>query len=66
MKTEKPFIVHDLDTGSKLEYEKLDDIPKAHRWAFDHILDQDCESISCGTTVYQLKGPIADFITGRL
>lgn len=47
-------IIHNLDTGNSAEYAD-GNIPAQCQWAFDHIVEQECESISCGTTVYEVK-----------
>jgi len=52
------FIIHDLGSGEHEAYEALNDVPAKHRWAFDHILKHDCGSISCGQTIYELRGTL--------
>lgn len=31
-----------------------DEIPAEHLWAYNHLIEHDCGSISCGKTIYQL------------
>lgn len=31
-----------------------DEIPAAHIWAYDHLIEHDCGSLSCGKSIYQI------------
>lgn len=47
------FKIHDIETGEVQSF-SLDSIPAKYRWAYDHIVAQDCGSISMGTTVFEV------------
>lgn len=31
-----------------------DEIPPQHLWAYDHLLEHECGSLSCGKSVYRI------------
>ena len=52
-----PFWITDTKTGKSERYRRVDEVAKRHQWAFEHILQHDCGSISCGSTVYEVVKP---------
>lgn len=46
-------IVHDIEAKTRKEYEP-GSIPDNYLWAYRHIINHDCGSISCGKTVFEV------------
>lgn len=57
-------IIHDSRTGASISY-RSDSIPKQHKWAYDHIVEQECGCLSVGSTVYEVKNEKDDNRSGN-